>query len=198
MMVFDAVPIAVIGRPKDAGIGWPANLSRAGLGSKVSRWLGPPSINSQMTDVACGWWCGFFGASGSGSLSSAPNASSASSDASTMAPKPPLACIKKSRRIVSALLSGESSPCSCFRIPALLVDVNEFIRVKEDVAEVHQRRSLSWLDPRWQVRRQRRRLLLCKPGFDDCRLFLEEGAGRLALGRFRLTSEREPVGRSDL
>src|SRR5262249_3961729 len=52
--VFDAVPIAVIGRPKDSGMGWPASLSSSGLGSNVSRWLGPPSMKSQITDFARG------------------------------------------------------------------------------------------------------------------------------------------------
>src|SRR2546430_2735479 len=50
----EAVPIAVIGRPNDSGIGWPASLSSSGLGSKRSRWLGPPSMKSQMTDLAFG------------------------------------------------------------------------------------------------------------------------------------------------
>ena len=31
--------------PKLAGSGWPARRWRSGLGSKVSRWLGPPCMN---------------------------------------------------------------------------------------------------------------------------------------------------------
>ena len=42
-------PIAVITRPKLSGIGLPASSLSAGLGSKVSRWLGPPSMNRKMT-----------------------------------------------------------------------------------------------------------------------------------------------------
>src|SRR5262249_44555553 len=61
-----AVPIAVIGLPNDAGMGWPFSSSSFGLGSKRSTWLGPPSMNNQMIDLAFGSWCGFFGASGSG------------------------------------------------------------------------------------------------------------------------------------
>src|SRR5437870_13381406 len=62
--VFEAVPMAVTTRPKEAGIGWPASLSRVGFGSNKSTWLGPPSIKSQMIDFALGVWCGGFGASG--------------------------------------------------------------------------------------------------------------------------------------
>src|SRR5260370_29310774 len=56
--VFEAVPIAVITLPNDAGIGCPASFSNSGLGSKISMWLGPPSMNSQMTDLAVGVWSG--------------------------------------------------------------------------------------------------------------------------------------------
>src|SRR5690348_14204604 len=52
--VLDAVPIAVITFPKDSGTGCPASRVNSGLGSKISRWLGPPSINSQITDFAVG------------------------------------------------------------------------------------------------------------------------------------------------
>src|SRR5258708_3340919 len=54
MMALLPVPIAVVTVPNDAGIGLPASDSRAGLGSNVSTWLGPPSMNSQMTDFAVG------------------------------------------------------------------------------------------------------------------------------------------------
>jgi hypothetical protein len=33
-------------------IGWPCSRSRRGLGSNVSTWLGPPSMNRKMTDRA--------------------------------------------------------------------------------------------------------------------------------------------------
>src|SRR5947209_2480800 len=55
----EAVPMAVMGRPKDEGMGWPLSLSSSGLGSKRSMWLGPPSMKSQMTDLALGGKCGF-------------------------------------------------------------------------------------------------------------------------------------------
>src|SRR5437667_9002126 len=59
------VPMAVIGFPNDAGIGCPLISVSLGLGSNRSTWLGPPSMNSQITDLALGSWCGFLGASGS-------------------------------------------------------------------------------------------------------------------------------------
>src|SRR2546426_8142913 len=63
--VLPAVPMAVMTLPKDGGIGWPASLCNIGLGSNKSRWLGPPSMNSQMTDLALGRKCGDLGVSGS-------------------------------------------------------------------------------------------------------------------------------------
>src|SRR5229473_596700 len=59
------VPMAVIGLPKEAGMGCPFISVSFGLGSKRSTWLGPPSMNSQITDFAFGSWCGFLGARGS-------------------------------------------------------------------------------------------------------------------------------------
>src|SRR5437762_10462608 len=44
--------------------GWPAYLVSAGLGSKVSTWLTPPDMNSEITAVARGLKCGGFGAYG--------------------------------------------------------------------------------------------------------------------------------------
>src|SRR3954451_2811403 len=41
-----------------------SNFSSAGLGSKESIWLTPPSIERKIHDFALGWWCGVFGASG--------------------------------------------------------------------------------------------------------------------------------------
>src|SRR6266853_255480 len=59
------VPMAVMGFPKEAGMGWPESSVSFGLGSKRSTWLGPPSMNSQITDFAFGSWWGFLGARGS-------------------------------------------------------------------------------------------------------------------------------------
>src|SRR5262249_31624275 len=46
------------------GSDWPLSFCRRGLGSKVSIWDGPPSMNWKMTDFALGAKCGALGASG--------------------------------------------------------------------------------------------------------------------------------------
>ena len=52
-------------RRTPSGRGWPSSLFSSGLGSKVSRWLGPPAMNRKMTDFAlAGMWAG-LGARGS-------------------------------------------------------------------------------------------------------------------------------------
>src|ERR1051326_1658435 len=54
---FEDVPgIAVNFGRIDSGIGWPAISFSFGLGSNRSTWLGPPSMNSQMIDLAGGGW----------------------------------------------------------------------------------------------------------------------------------------------
>src|SRR5262249_25597780 len=83
-----AVPIAVIGLPKDAGMGWPFISVSLGLGSNRSMWLGPPSMNSQITDLAFGSWCGFFGARGSATPDVAAYASCCNMLASAMPASP--------------------------------------------------------------------------------------------------------------
>ena len=40
--------------PNSFGRGWPSSLFSSGLGSKVSRWLGPPAMNRKMTDARLG------------------------------------------------------------------------------------------------------------------------------------------------
>ena len=59
------VPIGVMTLPKLAGSGLPCCRVSSGFGSKRSTWLGPPSMNRKMTDLAFAGNCGFFGASGS-------------------------------------------------------------------------------------------------------------------------------------
>src|SRR5207302_7464998 len=49
---FDVPGIAVNFGRIESGIGWPAISSSFGLGSKRSTWLGPPSMKSQMMDLA--------------------------------------------------------------------------------------------------------------------------------------------------
>ena len=48
-------PVALVtGRLNELGVTWPASFSSSGFGSKRSMWLGPPSMNSQMTAFARG------------------------------------------------------------------------------------------------------------------------------------------------
>src|SRR4051812_31998796 len=59
-------PIARITGLNVGGIGFPLSSFSSGLGSKVSRWLGPPSMKRKMTDLARGETCGVLGARGWG------------------------------------------------------------------------------------------------------------------------------------
>ena len=52
-------PVALVtGKSNEGGVTCPTSFSSSGLGSKRSMWLGPPSMNSQITDFARGGWCG--------------------------------------------------------------------------------------------------------------------------------------------
>ena len=71
--------MAVTGRSKLSGRGLPASLLSSGLGSKRSRWLGPPSMKRKILPLPQLW--GIFGRVGlfearasSGSLARADNA----------------------------------------------------------------------------------------------------------------------------
>src|SRR5689334_21389533 len=89
--------------------GCPAYRRRAGLGSKVSTWLTPPDMNSEITLVARGAKCGFFGVNGVGpdgldshapagvERSAASKPCWSSSQASATPDTPPPAWNKKSR-----------------------------------------------------------------------------------------------------
>src|SRR5258706_2483097 len=107
MMALLPVPIAVVTLPNDAGIGLPASASSAGFGSNVSTWLGPPSMNSQMTDFAVGAKCGGLARKGSSvfpatALCNSPSLSSIAPRA--RAPSPLPALNRKSRRDLASRL----------------------------------------------------------------------------------------------
>src|SRR5262249_47491335 len=57
-------PIAVMILPTDGGSGLPAISLTLGLGSNVSMWLGPPSMNRKMHAFALAGTCGPRGPSG--------------------------------------------------------------------------------------------------------------------------------------
>src|SRR6185369_12257440 len=96
--VLPPVPMAVIGFPNEAGSGWPARRSSSGLGSNKSMWLGPPSMNTQITDLALGAKCGAFGARGSSGEPVVAALPSPSSDENAIAPSPLPALQRNSRR----------------------------------------------------------------------------------------------------
>ena len=52
--------------PNSFGRACPSSWFKSGLGSNVSRWLGPPAMNRKMTARALAGWCGGLGASGIG------------------------------------------------------------------------------------------------------------------------------------
>src|SRR5258708_22171420 len=86
--VLPPVPMAVMGLPNDAGSDWAASRSSSGLGSNRSRWLGPPSTNTQITDLALGGKCGGFGASGSSAAAVVAALLSPSREENASAPNP--------------------------------------------------------------------------------------------------------------
>src|SRR5580704_10166447 len=127
--VLPPVPMAVMGLPNDAGSGWPASRASSGFGSNRSTWLGPPSMKTQITDLALGGKCGAFGASGSSAGTLAPARLSPSSAEKASAPNPLPVFHRNSRR-------------DRFLIERPSVDVDELVRVHQGLAEVHQGRGL--------------------------------------------------------
>src|SRR4029078_4427216 len=68
------LPIAVSGRGKLPGNGFPASLFSVGLGSKRSMLLGAPARKHQMTDLAFAGSGGAFGANGLAPIAAAASA----------------------------------------------------------------------------------------------------------------------------
>src|SRR5713101_1359183 len=91
--------------PKLSGSFWPSYFFRAGLGSNVSMWLGPPTMNRKITDLAFGAKFGGLAASGFtliAALAGFPNSDGLlSSDPSAIAPKPCPARARMSRRVTA-------------------------------------------------------------------------------------------------
>src|SRR5215471_17033106 len=81
--------------PNSVGRFWPSSLLRAGLGSNVSTWLGPPTMNRKITDFAFGAKCGVLAAKG------LTRVFAESSELSAIAPKPCAARERMSRRVTA-------------------------------------------------------------------------------------------------
>src|SRR4051794_39786152 len=67
-----------------------------GLGSNVSMWLGPPSMNRQMQAFALAAWCAGFGESGPAAVLKPPSAHSSELNAAVPSDRP--RPYRKSRR----------------------------------------------------------------------------------------------------
>src|SRR5712692_10709095 len=83
--------------PKLSGSFWPSYFFRAGLGSNVSMWLGPPTMNRKITDLALG--AKFGGLAARGFTLALACAESRSRDPRAIAPKPCPARARMSRRV---------------------------------------------------------------------------------------------------
>ena len=100
--VHDALVVALKASSlRNTGIGLPCQRSSAGLGSKVSIWLGPPYMKRKMTDFARGANCRERALIGFG-------LSAASSERNASMPKPPPAVCRKCRRFVELILISPS------------------------------------------------------------------------------------------
>src|ERR1051326_5347752 len=187
--VLDAVPIAVIGLPNDAGMGCPASRSNSGLGSNRSRWLGPPSMNSQMTHFAVGGGSVFFGASGSAGSAACIIEDTAS------APSPPQARIRKARRSTpntcSLILPASGSWLLTSYSSRYLIPIHKLIRVQQHLAKIHERRGGRGLDAR-RHRHRERQFRIRSTGGDHALLLFEERRRRVLFPAIRLPRIREP------
>ena len=86
---------------KLGGSGWPASRFSSGLGSKMSMWLGPPSMNRKITLLAlAGRRHGAVATTDEGDVASDPAADSrASKSVRARAPNPAPAPRSQSRRV---------------------------------------------------------------------------------------------------
>src|ERR1051326_3783263 len=120
--------------------GCPAYLFSAGFGSKVSTWLTPPLINSEITLLARGVKCGGLGASGlatgfespvqaTGSDARRPSWSSNDKRPSPLIP--PQVSNKNFRRDVNA---------------TLLPHVQKLVQVEQHIRQIHQLMTAQKID----------------------------------------------------
>src|SRR4051794_20505716 len=85
------------------GICFPAYFRRAGLYSKVSIWLTPPSMKRKMQLFALLGWCGGFGAMGDTGPPVEAFASVARRSARASPPRPRYELNRRSRRVINVL-----------------------------------------------------------------------------------------------
>ena len=94
--------------PKLSGSFWPSYFFSRGLGSKVSIWLGAPTMNRKMTDFALAGKCGGFAASG---LTRARRAVADQQVRSAIAPKPWAASRRTLRRVLRIVREHRETHC---------------------------------------------------------------------------------------
>ena len=96
-------PIGVITGLKLGGSGWPASRFSSGLGSNVSMWLGPPSMNRKITlRAVAGRRHGAVATTDEGGCRLGPGRQrrAPAGRVRARAPKPAPACSSQSRRVI--------------------------------------------------------------------------------------------------
>src|SRR6266404_998904 len=145
--------------PKLSGSCWPSYFLSAGLGSKVSMWLGAPTMNRKITDLAFAGKCCGLGASGFSRAAAKPSRSSRYCRAS--APNPCAARVSTSRRVMAGRM------CSMAVLRESSGDINELISIEQCQAKIRERAATGQellthfhLDG---LGRARQRQLVCAP-----------------------------------
>ena len=132
-------PMGVITGLKLGGNGWPASRFSSGLGSNVSRWLGPPSMNRKMTLLAVAGPSPRSGDRMTGALDSGPAARVARQQ------------VQQSQRtkagagLEQPVAAGQRRHSMRIResmtdLPDRLVYIQEFIGIQEHMTEVDEGR----------------------------------------------------------
>src|SRR6266446_5755006 len=117
--------------PKLSGSCCPSYFLSAGLGSKVSMWLGAPTMNRKITALAFAGKCCGLGASGFSRVAAKPSRSSRYCRAS--APNPCAARVSTSRRVMAGRM------CSMAVLRESSGNINELISIEERQAKIRQR-----------------------------------------------------------
>src|SRR5258708_8084012 len=115
--------------PKLSGSCCPSYFFSAGLGSKVSIWLGAPTMKRKITDLAFAGKCCGLGDSGFSRVAAKPSRSSRYCRAS--APNPCAARVNTSRRVMAGRMCSVSRESSG--------DINKLISIEERQAKIRQR-----------------------------------------------------------
>src|SRR5437868_6499992 len=145
--------------PKLSGSCCPSYFFNDGFGSNVSMWLGAPTMNRKMTDLAFAGKCCGLGARGFTRIAAMPSRSSKYCSAS--APKPWAARVNTSRRV----MAGRMWPTASFS--ESLRGINELVAIKKRQAEIRKiSAGCQELPAKFhldRLGRARQRQLICAP-----------------------------------